>query len=247
MTDTGRGDLEADAVAVEVHDDRPLSVREVAEPTTDDQRPVRVLLVHVGDEQRRGLGDRILTHVRSPSVATWRWRPIGTTSGVPDTGSSITWHGIPKTSVTSSGVTMRSGAPSATIDAGAHRDQVVGVAAGVVEVVQDEHDRAALLLVEVDEQVEDLDLVGEVEERGRLVEQHQRGALGERHGDPHPLALAAGQLVDRPAGEVERAGGGEGVVDGGPVGRRPLPEPALVRVAAAADEVGDGDALGGDR
>ena len=101
----------------------------------------------------------------------------------------------------------------------AHRDEVVGVAAGVVEVVQDEHDRAALALVEVDEEVEHLDLVGEVEVRRRLVEQHQPGALGERHGDPHPLALAAGQLVDRAAGDVERAGRLERAVDGGPVGR----------------------------
>ena len=91
-----------------------------------------------------------------------------------------------------------------------HGDQVVGVAAGLVEVVQHEHDRAALALVEVDEQVEHLDLVGEVEERRRLVEQHQVGALGQRHGDPDPLALAARQLVDRPVGEVERAGGDHG-------------------------------------
>ncbi len=28
------------------------------------------------------------------------------------------------------------------------------------------------------------------------------GALGERHGDPHPLALSAGELVDGPAGDV---------------------------------------------
>ena len=86
-------------------------------------------------------------------------------------------------------MTISRGVPSATIDPRPHRDQVVGVAAGVVEIVQDEHDRAALALVEVDEQVEHLDLVGEVEVRRRLVEQHQARALGQRHGDPHPLAL----------------------------------------------------------
>ena len=60
--------------------------------------------------------------------------------------------------------------------------------------------------VEVDEQVEHVDLVGEVEVGRRLVEQQDVGVLGERHRDPHPLALAAGELVDRPVGELERVG-----------------------------------------
>ena len=51
-----------------------------------------------------------------------------------------------------------------------------------------------------------------------------------------------------PVGEVDVIPvASEGVVDRGVVGRRPLAEPALVRVAAAADEVGDGDAVGRDR
>ena len=113
--------------------------------------------------------------------------------------------------------------------------------------MEDEHDRAAARAVEVDEQVEHLDLVGEVEVGGRLVEQQQVGALGQRHGDPHALALAAGQLVDRPVGQVERAGGAIASVDDRLVVGGPLPEPLLVRVAAAGDQVGDGDALGRDR
>ena len=38
--------------------------------------------------------------------------------------------------------------------------------------------------VEVGEEVEDLELVGEIEERRRLVEQHQWRALGKGEGDP---------------------------------------------------------------
>ena len=54
------------------------------------------------------------------------------------------------------------------------------------------------------EQVEHVDLVGEVEERRRLVEQQQLGLLRERHRDPRALALAAGELVERPVAQVGR-------------------------------------------
>ncbi len=89
--------------------------------------------------------------------------------------------------------------------------------------------------------------MSEVEERRRLVEQHQRGALGEGEGDPRPLALPARQLVDEPIAELAHPGDGEGVSDRCGVGRRPLAEPALVGMTAAADEIGDGEAVGGAR
>ena len=125
------------------------------------------------------------------------------------------------------------GGPSATIAPVLHGHEVVGVAAGQVEVVQDEHDGAALALVEVGEQVEHLDLVGEVEERRRLVEQHQRRALGEGERDPHPLALAAGELVDAAIGQVGDLGGVERRGHRRLVLDRELAHPPLVRVAAA--------------
>ena len=45
------------------------------------------------------------------------------------------------------------------------------------------------------EQLEDLRLDGDVERGGRLVGEQQSAAGGERHGDHHPLALAARELV----------------------------------------------------
>ena len=45
------------------------------------------------------------------------------------------------------------------------------------------------------QQREDLRLHGDVERGGRLVGDEQVGLVGERHGDHHALALAAGQLV----------------------------------------------------
>ena len=51
------------------------------------------------------------------------------------------------------------------------------------------------LLLQVEDDVEDLRLDGDVERGGRLVgDQHLRIA-GERHGDHHALAHAAGKLV----------------------------------------------------
>ena len=60
------------------------------------------------------------------------------------------------------------------------------------------------VLVQLGAEVEHLDLVGDVEERRRLVEQQDRRLLRERHRQPDALALAAGQLVDDPLGQVVR-------------------------------------------
>ena len=73
------------------------------------------------------------------------------------------------------------------------------------------------------------------------------GALGEGQGDPCPLALSARQLVDEPVGELADPGDREGGGDRGGVGRRPLAEPPLVGMTSTADEIGDGEAVGGDR
>ena len=63
------------------------------------------------------------------------------------------------------------------------------------EVVGDQQDRHAELVAAGAQQVEDLRLDGDVERGGRLVGDQQRGPAGERHGDHHPLAQAARQLV----------------------------------------------------
>ena len=49
--------------------------------------------------------------------------------------------------------------------------------------------------LELGEQLEDLRLHGHVERRRRLVGDQQFRLVGERHGDHHALALAAGELV----------------------------------------------------
>ena len=57
------------------------------------------------------------------------------------------------------------------------------------------------------QQLEDLRLHGDVERGRRLVGDQQVGLVGERHGDHHALALAAGELV-RIAAEPRLPGSG---------------------------------------
>src|SRR5215218_6953108 len=129
----------------------------------------------------------------------------------------------------------------------AERDDLVGVACGLVEVVQDHEDRASVAGVELGDQLQDGELVGEVEIGGGLVEQQQVGLLGERHRDPCALALPAGQLVDEPPGEVAGGGGFERAREGGFVFAAPAPQEPLVGVAALGDELAHGERLRGDR
>jgi hypothetical protein len=67
----------------------------------------------------------------------------------------------------------------------------------------------------VRQQLEHRDLMGEIEVGRGLVEQQQVGLLGERHRDPRPLALAAGELVHGPVGDRDAVGrverGGDGL------------------------------------
>ena len=87
-----------------------------------------------------------------------------------------------------------------------HHADPVGEFAHDGEVVGDEQERHAEIAFELGEQVEDLGLDGDVERGGGLVGDQQVGGVGEGHGDHHPLALAAGELV-RVAGEPCLGGG----------------------------------------
>ena len=77
----------------------------------------------------------------------------------------------------------------------AHDVDAVGHRAHDAEVVRDQQHGHAELALQVLQQLEDLRLDGDVERRGRLVGDQQVGLVGERHGDHHALALAAGELM----------------------------------------------------
>ena len=130
-----------------------------------------------------------------------------------------------------------------------HDDHVLGAARRLVEVVQDGHHRATVG-VEAAAQLEDVDLVGQVEEGGGLIEQDRLGALGQGQGDPHALALTTAELVDGAGGQIGDSHHLHGLLDGLPVLPRPLTEQALMGEATTGHEVahqhaaGHGGALG---
>ncbi|CAH0141384.1 hypothetical protein SRABI02_00536 [Plantibacter cousiniae] len=127
----------------------------------------------------------------------------------------------------------------------AHRDEMRRIAGGVVEVVED-RDEGGATAVQIREQLHQLDLVRDVEEGRRLVEQQVLRLLGECHRDPDTLPLAARELVDQPAGQLRDPGRDHRLRDSRFVGAAPRPHRALVREPPTPDEVGDGDPVGGD-
>ena len=81
--------------------------------------------------------------------------------------------------------------------AGIHHHHALGRLGDHAEVVGDQHDRGAGLLLEVEHQVEDLRLDGDVERRGRLV------------GDQHLRIAARAPWRSSPAGACRRRAGAD--------------------------------------
>jgi hypothetical protein len=79
--------------------------------------------------------------------------------------------------------------------AGVHDDDAVGHLGDDPEVVGDEQDRHADLVLQLAHEVEDLRLDGHVERGGRLVGDQQLGVARQRHRDHHALAHPARHLV----------------------------------------------------
>ena len=75
-----------------------------------------------------------------------------------------------------------------------HDDHVVGHLGNHPEVMGDQDDGHAGLLLEVGQQLKNLRLGGHVQSGGRLVRDQQLGIAGQRHRDQRPLAQPATQL-----------------------------------------------------
>ena len=95
--------------------------------------------------------------------------------------------------------------------AGPQHRHAVGDFRDHAEVVRDEQHAGAVLAHELADQREDLRLRRDVERRGRLVGDQQRGLEHQRHRDHDPLPLAAGELMrirrhhPRRIGQLHRA------------------------------------------
>src|SRR5215218_1222752 len=79
--------------------------------------------------------------------------------------------------------------------AGIHHHDAIGGLGDDAEVVGDEQHGHAAVALQALEQRQHLRLHRDVECGGRLVGDQHRGAAGDRHGDHHALAHAAGELV----------------------------------------------------
>jgi hypothetical protein len=101
-----------------------------------------------------------------------------------------------------------------------------------VEVVEHGHDRPTIPAIEVGEQVHHVELVSDVEVDRRLVEEDDRGRLGDRHREEHQLPLAKRQLADVAAHEAAQPDALDRAGDGRSIGRSEASQPVLVREPA---------------
>ena len=93
------------------------------------------------------------------------------------------------------------------------RDHAVGGGEAALEAVLGEHDRGAPLLVDAPQDAEQLVARHGVELGGRLVEQQQPRAAGQRRAERDALELAAGQLVRRAVEQPRDAERERGLLD----------------------------------
>ncbi|GDX02970.1 hypothetical protein ExPUPEC61_00550 [Escherichia coli] len=63
------------------------------------------------------------------------------------------------------------------------------------QVMSDQHQRHVLFLLQLQQQFDDLRLDGHVQRSGRFIGNQQFWSTGNRHGDHHALAHAAGKLM----------------------------------------------------
>ena len=85
-----------------------------------------------------------------------------------------------------------------------HHHEVVGVAQGEIQIVDDHGDGLALATVQVAHEGHEVVAGADVQIGGGLVKHDEVGVLGERAGQMRPLALAAGELVHVVAAKAPR-------------------------------------------
>ena len=102
-------------------------------------------------------------------------------------------------------------------------------------------DRHPVTAVEVTQQAENVDLMGQIKVGRRFVEEEHVGVLGQGHGDPHSLALTSGQLVNRSSGQLDDSSAFQRRRHRLLIGGGPSSENSLVRSASARHQICDGD------
>ena len=112
----------------------------------------------------------------------------------------------PKTSPKAFWLEDLGGSPIESYPAIAHRHYAVGEATGKHQIVEHSDDRHSLV-IEPPQEMHHLNLMGNVEEARRLIEEEDLGLLGEGKCDPCSLTFAAREAGHRPGRERFDVGG----------------------------------------
>ena len=75
---------------------------------------------------------------------------------------------------------------------GFHSENEVGVTGGQINIVKNHNDGCAVFLVQILQEVQNFHLIRNIQKCCGLVQQKNICLLGQGHGDPNSLALAAG-------------------------------------------------------
>src|ERR1700690_2941377 len=137
----------------------------------------------------------------------------------PDLGAAMEFGGDSKHLEDSLGGEDFGGGCVGSDAAGVEDHDAVGEGGGEVEVVRHgQHEHAAA--AQIAQETVDGDLVLEVEECRRLIEQKRFGLLGYGRGQDDELALSARERAGMAGAERQRAGEGQRALDGFEIGRR---------------------------
>ena len=131
-------------------------------------------------------------------------RPWIAISGAPRSRTENHCASMPYTSRNVGGVSAASGVPSATILPAMENDDAIGDARGEREIVDRQHDAAALCR-ERAQQVGSFELMRRVESRERLVREDPVGFAGQHAREQDACTLAAGKRRDRSLRPLRRA------------------------------------------
>ncbi len=72
-----------------------------------------------------------------------------------------------------------------------HGNDFIAVIQGLIDIVQYHHDSDTKLAVQLSDQLQYLQLIADIQIRGRLVKKQNFCTLRQRHGYPHALLLSA--------------------------------------------------------
>ena len=103
-------------------------------------------------------------------------------------------------------------------------EQSITVLGGEVQIVRNKDNGQPILGVQAAEDRADIELVAQVEEDGRLVEQQDPGCLRQRTGNDGPLAFPIGDFAGRPTGQRQNLHGLHRLLRESDVSRRFPPE-----------------------